>query len=204
MFAAEGGHLPDAVVYALPRGGVPVGAEVAKALHAPLEVFVSRKIGAPFQPEFGIGAIAEGGVRVLNGRAVSLVNVSSEELDRMTAREETELQRRVKLYRGERPLRQPKGRMAILVDDGLATGVTAEAALVSLRKLEPKRLVLAVPVCAPETAARLESIADDVVSVLAPADLFAVGVWYDDFRQTSDAEVIELLAGADSAAAGAE
>jgi putative phosphoribosyl transferase len=181
------------VVFALPRGGVPVGAEVARSLGAPLEVIVSRKLGAPGQPEFGLGAVAPGGVRVLNERAIRALGIAEDYLELVSARELAEVERRLKLFRGDRPYPDLEGRTAILVDDGLATGVTARAALLALRRMNPQRLVLAVPVCALQTAKLLRSESDDLICLLAPTDLEAVGLWYRNFEQTSDQEVIRLL-----------
>ncbi|MDX6380347.1 MAG: hypothetical protein QOI57_1371 [Rubrobacteraceae bacterium] len=181
------------VVFALPRGGVPVGVEVSRSLGAPLEVVVSRKLGAPGQPEFGIGAVASGGVRVINERAVRALGIEEEYLDWISARESEEVARRLRLFRGDRPYPDLDGRTAILVDDGLATGVTARAALLSLRRLKPRRLVLAVPVCAPQTAELLRPEADDLICLLAPANLEAVGIWYRNFEQVPDEEVMRLL-----------
>lgn len=184
----------DPVVLALPRGGVPVAFEVARKLHAPLEVFVSRKLGAPGRPEFGFGAIAEGGAQVLDQNAVAMLGLSDSQIEALVLAEQHELQRRIHEYRGDRELPELSGREVILVDDGLATGVTAEAALRSLRNHEPGRLVLAVPVCARETQARLSEVADLVVYVHAPSEFIAVGPWYEDFSQTTDQQVHELLA----------
>jgi putative phosphoribosyl transferase len=181
------------VVFALPRGGVPVGAEVSRSLGAPLEVIVSRKLGAPGQPEFGIGAVAPGGVRVLNERAVRALGIEEDYLEMISARELAEAERRLKLFRGDRPYPDLERRTAILVDDGLATGVTARAALLALRRMNPRRLVLAVPVCALQTAELLRPEADDLICLLAPANLEAVGLWYRNFEQTSDEEVVRLL-----------
>ena len=181
------------VVFALPRGGVPVGAEVSRSLGAPLEVIVSRKLGAPGQPEFGIGAVAPSGVRVLNERAVRALGIEEDYLEMISARELAEAERRLKLFRGDRPYPDLERRTAILVDDGLATGVTARAALLALRRMSPRRLVLAVPVCALQTAELLRPEADDLICLLAPANLEAVGLWYRNFEQTSDEEVVRLL-----------
>lgn len=157
------------VVFALPRGGVPVGAEVSRSLGAPLEIIVSRKLGAPGQPEFGIGAVAPGGVRVLNERAVRALGIEEDYVDRVTTRESAEVERRLRLFRGEgHPYPDLDGRTAILVDDGLATGVTARAALLALSRLKPRRLVLAVPICAPQTAALLRPETDDLICLLSP------------------------------------
>jgi putative phosphoribosyl transferase len=181
------------MVFALPRGGVPVGAEVSRSLGAPLEVIVSRKLGAPGQPEFGIGAVAPSGVRVLNERAVRALGIEEDYLEMISARELAEAERRLKLFRGDRPYPDLERRTAILVDDGLATGVTARAALLALRRMNPRRLVLAVPVCALQTAELLRPEADDLICLLAPANLEAVGLWYRNFEQTSDEEVVRLL-----------
>jgi putative phosphoribosyl transferase len=166
-------------------------------LDAPLEIFVARKIGAPGQPEFGIGAIAEGGVTVIDRRTARALGLSDADLQGLVQRESVELQRRVERYRGGRPLPKVSDRSVVLVDDGLATGSTAAAALTALRALhQPRRLVLAAPVCASETARRLSSAADAVICVLRPDNLSAIGLWYADFTQTSDEEVLQLLADA--------
>jgi putative phosphoribosyl transferase len=183
----------DPLVLALPRGGVPIGAEVAQALGATLEVFVSRKVGAPGQPEFGIGAVAEGGAAVATDRALDALGLSGDDFAALADRARAELDRRVRAYRGDREIPDLSGRDVVLVDDGLATGVTAEAALRALRARDPGRLVLAAPVCAPSTARRLRGLADDVVCVLMPEHFSAVGQWYDDFGQLSDADVLMLL-----------
>ena len=198
------GHLAfhEPVVLALPRGGVPVGYEVAAALGAPLDVFVARKVGAPGHPEFGIGAVAELGGEVVNQDALAVLRLDADEFAVLAERERVELARRVERYRGGRPLPDVAGRDVVLVDDGLATGVTAEASLRALRSLRPRRLVLAVPTCAPDTAGRLTSVADEVVCVLSPPDFRAVGLWYERFDQTSDDEVLELLARNVAATAG--
>jgi putative phosphoribosyl transferase len=186
-------ELHDPIVLALPRGGVPVGFEVAIALGAPLEVFVARKVGAPGHPEYGIGAIAEEYGVVANRDALRVLGIDREEWDRLVAAERRELDRRVEQYRRGRPLPDLQDRDVVLVDDGLATGVTAEAALRALKPLAPRRLVLAAPACAPETIDRLTAIADDVVCVIAPPHFQAVGQWYERFDQTSDDEVLALL-----------
>jgi putative phosphoribosyl transferase len=181
------------VVFTLPRGGVPVGFEVSRSLGAPLDVIVARKLGAPGQPEFGIGAVASGGVRVFNEGAVRVLGIPDDYLDWVSERETAEVARRVQLFRGERPYPDLKTLTAILVDDGLATGVTARAALLALRRLNPRRLVLAVPVCAQQTAELLRPETDDLVCLLAPDDLEAVGLYYRNFEQVPDEEVIRLL-----------
>jgi putative phosphoribosyl transferase len=183
------------VVLGLARGGVPVAHEVAQALEAPLDVLVVRKIGAPGNPEYGIGAIAEGGVRVLNQEAVRDLLVSVEELEAAVARERAELEARVKRYRGERPPVEVTGRAVIVVDDGLATGGTARAALRAVRARGPRKLVLAVPVGSPDAVEALRTEADEVVCPLQPELMWAVGLWYEQFEPTSDGEIIRLLAG---------
>ena len=181
------------VVFALPRGGVPVGYEISRALGVPLEVFVARKLGAPGQPEFGIGAVSVGGVRILNEDVVRRLGIPDDYLDRITERETAEVERRLRHFRGDRPEPDVRGRTVILVDDGLATGVTARAAIRGLRRLEPGRLALAAPVCASQTAELLGPEVDEIVCLEVPPDLGAIGFWYRDFSQTSDEEVIELL-----------
>lgn len=188
--------LTDPVVLALPRGGVPVAAEVAAALDVPLEVFVARKIGLPGQPEFGVGALAEGGEPLLDDDVLSRLGLSRLALADTVARERQEIARRVAQYRGDRALPELAARTVVLVDDGLATGVTARASLRALRLAGPARLVLAVPVCAPDTALAFSEEADDVVCVLQPTGFGAVGAWYERFDQTSDEQVLEFLAAA--------
>jgi predicted phosphoribosyltransferase len=182
----------DPIVLALPRGGVPVASEIARTIGAPLDVLVVRKVGAPQHQEFGIGAIAEGGVTVRDEAAMRMVGVSADRFEQLAAEERTELERRVRLYRGDRTLPDLIDRDVVLVDDGLATGVTAEAAIIAVRLLGARRVVLAAPVSAADTASRLAPKAD-VVCLAAPAHFSAVGEWYDDFGQTTDAEVLDLL-----------
>lgn len=186
-------HLASPVVLALPRGGVPVAAEVAAALHAPLEVFVARKIGLPGHEEFGIGAVAEGIYDPVRSDVVDELGINKTDFEAFAQRERGEVDRRVQLYRQGRALPDLCGHDVVLVDDGLATGVTAEAALRSLRAMDPAHVVLAAPVCAAETAQRLGRMADAVVCVETPTDFLAVGRWYHDFTQTTDDEVIALL-----------
>lgn len=184
----------DPVIFALPRGGVPVGYEISRALEAPLDIFVSRKLGAPGHEEFGIGAVAQGGVRILNEEAIEALSIPEEYIERVSAEETGEIERRLNLLRGkERPEPEVGGRTAILVDDGLATGVTARAAVEALRLREPRRLVLAVPVCAAQTAQTLRSEVDELVCLETPSELMAIGFWYEDFYQVPDEEVVELL-----------
>ena len=185
----------EPIVLGLARGGVPVAYEVAKALRAPLDVLVVRKIGAPGNPEYGIGAIAEGDIRVLDQEAVRHLLVSVEELQAAVARARVEVDARVQRYRGGRPPLGVKGRTAIVVDDGLATGGTACAALRAVRAQDPRWLVLAVPVGAPETVKALRDEADEVICLLKPELMRAVGLCYEHFEPTSDAEIAQLLAG---------
>jgi predicted phosphoribosyltransferase len=188
----------DVLVLALPRGGVPVGFEVARALSAPLDVFIVRKLGVPGHDELAMGAIATGGVRVLNDDVVISLELEPEVIDAVAAREEKELARRERLYRGARPDPDVKGRTVILVDDGLATGSTMRAAVAALRKQRPARIVVAVPVAAPETCEEFKTEVDEVVCAATPRMFNGVGRWYEDFSQTTDEEVHELLAQAGS------
>jgi predicted phosphoribosyltransferase len=185
--------LDDPIVVALPRGGVPVAAEVAGALGAPLEVLVVRKLGMPGQPELALGALAEGGAEVVDPHLARLGRVDATALDLLRAHARAEIERRVLTYRGGRPPPDVDGRVVVLIDDGLATGRTAEAAFAALRTAGASRVVLAVPVASPDTADALAGKADDVVTVIRPRDMRAVGLWYDDFTQTTDAEVVALL-----------
>ena len=183
----------DLIVLALPRGGVPVAYEVARALGAPLDVFLVRKLGLPGHEELAMGAIASGGVRVLNADVVRTLNVPEEVIDRVARRELAELARRERAYRDDHPPPDVRGKTAILIDDGLATGATMRAAAEALRQLEPARVIVAVPVAAPETCDEFREHVDEIVCLLTPDPFHAVGVWYEDFRQTSDEEVRELL-----------
>jgi putative phosphoribosyl transferase len=189
---------PNLVVLALPRGGVPVGYEVARALHAPLDVMLVRKLGVPGYEELAMGAIASGGIRVLSEDVVAAFGIPERVIATVAAHEEEELRRREQTYREHRPPAEVRGRTVILVDDGLATGATMRAAAAALRVQHPERLIVAVPVAPPETCESLRQEVDDVVCALAPEPFLAVGNWYDDFTQTSDEEVRELLRAMDA------
>src|ERR1700681_988740 len=193
---------PDALVLALPRGGVPVAYEVARALSAPLDVFVVRKLGVPGYEEMAMGAVATGGVLVLNDQLVERLGIPQHIIDAVAARERQELARRERLYRSGRPPLDVRGRTVILVDDGLATGATMHAAIQALRPLQPSRIVVAVPVAAPETCEEMKAEADEVVCAITPEPFDAVGRWYQDFSQTTDEEVAALLSWRSSSAMG--
>jgi predicted phosphoribosyltransferase len=184
---------PDVVVLALPRGGVPVAYEVARALRAPLDVFQVRKLGLPEHGELAMGAIASGGVRVLNEDLVRTLQISPEEIEAVARDEQAELERREQLYRDTRPAPDLRGKIVILIDDGLATGSTMRAAVEAIRQLQPQRIVVAVPVGAPQTCDAIREAADEVVCARMPDPFYAVGLWYEDFSQTTDWEVRELL-----------
>ena len=194
QLAAALGHLRGCgpVVVGLARGGVEVASEVARALEAPLDVLIARKVGAPTNPEYGIGAVAPGGVSVFDQNAVGRLGIGQDELDHITRREVAEVERRLKVYRGDKPL-ELTGKCAILVDDGLATGITALAAARYARSLQPSRLVFAVPVSSEQGAALLKQEVDEFVALETPPLFYAVGAWYDDFAQTTDDELLELL-----------
>jgi len=191
-YAGEG-----TLVMGLPRGGVPVASEVARMLDAPLDVFVVRKLGVPFQPELAMGAIASGGVLVRNEPVLAMVPDSDQALERARRREQQVLEERERRYRGQRPARDPAGRTIIVVDDGVATGSTMKAAISALKAAGARRVVAAVPVAPPDAVEELASLADDVVCLQAPPGFSAVGQWYEDFSQTTDEEVERLLRGGD-------
>lgn len=184
----------DVMVLALPRGGVPVAFEVAAALHLPLDVFVVRKLGVPGHEEYAMGALASGGIRILNPNVVNMLGIAEADIESTTRAELAELQRREQLYRAGRPMPELRGQTLILVDDGLATGSTMIAAVKALRTQQPARIVVAVPTAAGETCEALRGTADEVVCATTPEPLRAVGLWYEDFSQTSDDEVMALLA----------
>jgi len=183
----------DVLVLGLPRGGVPVAYEVAKELDAPLDVCLVRKLGVPGHTELAMGAIATGGVRVINENVVDWLRISPETINQVAAIEMRELDRRSHTYRGNRPLLKVKNHTIILVDDGIATGATIRAAIATLKKQQPRKLVVAVPVAAASTCEELQAEVDQVVCVMMPEDLCAIGIWYEDFQQTADTEVCELL-----------
>jgi predicted phosphoribosyltransferase len=189
-------HRPDVIVLALPRGGVPVGYEVARALDAPLDVFLVRKLGVPGHEELATGAVATGGMRVLNEQVVQGLRIPDHVIAAVAVKEEHELRRRERLYRGDRPPPDVRGRTVILVDDGLATGATMLAAAEALRRQQPARIVVAVPTGSPDTCDALREHVDEVVCAVTPEPFHSVGLWYQDFSQTTDDEVRALLADA--------
>ena len=187
-------HSADLQVLALPRGGVPVGYEVARRLDAPLDVFLVRKLGVPGHEELAMGAIATGGVIVLNESVLRYERLTQEDIQRVAKDEGEELRRRERAYRGDRPPPQIEGKTVILVDDGLATGASMRAAAHAVRQRKPAKVIVAVPVAAPETCEQFHEEVDDVVCALTPEPFAAVGMWYEDFSQTTDDEVRDLLA----------
>jgi predicted phosphoribosyltransferase len=201
------GHLKrrsDLVVLALPRGGVPVAYEVARSLEAPVDVFVVRKLGLPGHPEYAMGALASGGVRVLNDDAVRLYGIPNAVIDQIAREEQIELERRERAYRAGRPPFDLRGRVVVLIDDGLATGSTMRAAVQAVRARAPATVIVAVPVGSPDTCREFAAIADEIVCARSPDHFAAVGQWYDDFRQTTDEEVRALLHDASFPVAGKE
>jgi putative phosphoribosyl transferase len=183
----------DVLVLALPRGGVPVAFEIAKALHVPLDILVVRKLGTPGQEELAMGAITTGGVRVLNSNIVQVMGIPRHVIDSVTAHEQQELRRREHLYRGDRPLPTIQGQTIILVDDGMATGATMRVAATAMKQYQPAHIVIAVPVAAPTTCTELAEEGFEVVTLIRPEPFYAVGFWYEQFTQTSDQEVRDLL-----------
>ena len=183
----------DVLVLALPRGGVPVAYEVAKALNAPLDIFLVRKLGVPGHEELAMGAIASGGVRVINNNVVDYLRIPRKVIDAVAADEQRELERRESAYRGHRPAPDVRGRTVILVDDGLATGSTMRAAAAALRKQQPARLIVAVTVSSPQTCDEFREEVDEIVCAVTPEPFRGVGQWYEDFSQTTDEEVRDLL-----------
>lgn len=183
----------DVIVLGIPRGGVPVAFAVAKALHAPLDIFLSRKLGVPGQEELAFGAIASGGIRILDREIIESTGITGPEVERIAAEVKHELDRREKLYRGDRPPIHLRGRTVLLIDDGIATGSSMRAAIDALRQFQPARLVVAVPVAPRRTCERFERIVDEIVCVLSPENFLAIGQFYENFSQTSDEEVADLL-----------
>lgn len=183
----------DVIVLALPRGGVPVAFEIAKTLHAPLDVFIVRKLGVPGHSELAMGAIAMGGVTVLNDDIVASLKISPAELEAVKEKELIELKRREVTYRDNEPFPDLKNKVIILVDDGIATGATMRAAIKALRQLKVDKIIVAVPVAAMETCEVIQKLADGLICPLRPYQFYAVGAWYDDFNQTEDNEVFQLL-----------
>jgi putative phosphoribosyl transferase len=184
---------PDVIVLALPRGGVPVASQIARRLRVPLDIFLVRKLGAPGQPELAMGAIATGGARVLNADVIDYLRVPPEVIEAVAHAEQIELERREQAYRGERPTPDLHGRQVILVDDGLATGSSMRAAIAAVRTQSPARIIVAVPVAARETCEDLKREVESVVCLRTPEPFSAVGMWYENFSQTTDEEVRELL-----------
>jgi predicted phosphoribosyltransferase len=193
-YLAAYANRPDVLVLGLPRGGVPVACEVARALNAPLDVFLVRKLGVPGYEEMAMGAVASGGVRVINRGVVEALHIPSEVIDAVANQALRELERRERAYRDDRPAPNVRGKAVILIDDGLATGSTMRAAVKALRQPAPARLVVAVPTGAGQTCEELRAEVDELVCAITPEPFYAVGIWYDDFSQTTDEEVRALLA----------
>lgn len=190
---SEYANRDDMLVLALPRGGVPVAFEVAQALHAPLDVFLVRKLGVPGQEELAFGAVASGGKRVLNSTVIHSEHLTQADIETISATELRELERRERAYRGNRPPPQVHGRTVILVDDGLATGATMWAALLALREQEPEQVVIGVPTASRDTCEEFRDYVDAIICAITPEPFYAVGLWYREFSQTTDDEVRELL-----------
>ncbi|MEA5507150.1 phosphoribosyltransferase [Halotia wernerae UHCC 0503] len=184
----------DVLVLGLPRGGVPVAFEVAKALNAQLDIYLVRKLGVPGRKELAMGAIASGGVRVLNHEIVNWLGIDRKTIDQVATQELQELQRRDCAYRGDRPQPKIKNRTVILIDDGIATASTMRAAIAALREQQPRHIVVAIPVAPPSTCEQLRTEVDEVICLTTPESMYAIGLWYEDFSQTTDAEVRDLLA----------
>jgi len=184
---------PDVVVLGLPRGGVPIAFEIARVLNAPLDVFLVRKLGVPGHEELAMGAIASGGVRILNEDVVQPLRLSEEVINKVAAQEQQELERREQAYRGNLPPLDVRDRTVILVDDGLATGATMHAAAVALRQQQPQQIIAAVPVAAPETCDQFKVEVDEIICAETPRPFYAVDLWYEQFSQTTDEEVRHLL-----------
>lgn len=181
------------IIIALPRGGVVIGYEAAKMLNAPMDIIVTRKIGAPFQPEFGIGAIAPNGIKILDTETVRFLGISEAEIEKIIEQETIEMNRRIKLYRENLPELHLSKKTVIIVDDGLATGVTARAAILAIKQMNPEKVILAVPVSPPDTAEKFRREVDEFICLNEPPDFYAIGAYYENFEQVSDEEVINLL-----------
>ncbi|MEX2007455.1 MAG: phosphoribosyltransferase family protein [Candidatus Levyibacteriota bacterium] len=187
------GYKDNAIVLALPRGGVEVGAEVAKALSVPFDVIIARKLGAPHNPELGIGAVSEGDSEVLSHPIISSLGITKKEIQLVRRKEAAEMERRINLYRDGRGLPELSGKTVILVDDGLATGVTAQAAILAIKKLRPRKIIFAAPVCALDSAKKIKSEVDSLICTVIPHDLTAISLYYKNFPQVEDQEVIKIL-----------
>lgn len=183
----------DVMVLGLPRGGIPVAYQISKALHAPLDAFLVRKLGTPGQEELAMGAIAMGGIRIFNPEVVDSLHISKKEIEAVSAQEEAELERRNKTYREGKPVPNVKNRIVILVDDGLATGATMRAAIDALKQQQPKKIIVAVPVAPRDTYEKFKKLVDEIICLQLPAPFYSIGQWYENFPQTSDEEVLELL-----------
>lgn len=194
QYLTQYAHRQDTLILALPRGGVPVAAEIAQRLDLPLDLCLVRKLGVPHRPELGMGAIASGGVRVLNPDVVEWLDVPDSTIEAVTQSEQQELERRERVYRGDRPLPSIRDRTIILVDDGIATGFTLKAAITALQQQHPYRLIVAVPVAPPSICQELTEVVDQVICLYQPDSLHSISCWYEDFSQTTDEEVCRLLA----------
>ncbi|HHF7366122.1 TPA: phosphoribosyltransferase [Legionella bozemanae] len=183
----------DVIVLALPRGGVPVGYEIAQKLSLPLDIFIVRKLGVPGHEELAMGAIASGGITVLNEEIVNLLHISTEAIDTIQKSEQEELLRREQVYRGKKPFPELSGKTIILVDDGIATGYTMRAAIAALKQKKPAKLIVAIPVAARSTCDEIAPLVDEIICPIRPVNFYAVGLWYNDFSQTTDEEVMQLL-----------
>lgn len=183
----------DVIVLALPRGGVPVGYEIAQKLSLPLDIFIVRKLGVPGHEELAMGAIASGGITVLNEEIVNLLHISTEAIDTIQKSEQEELLRREQVYRGKKPFPELSGKTIILVDDGIATGYTMRAAIAALKQKKPAKLIVAIPVAARSTCDEIAPLVDEIICPMRPVNFYAVGLWYNDFSQTTDEEVMQLL-----------
>lgn len=181
------------IILAIPRGGVVIGSEVAKTLKAPLDVIIARKIGVPSQQELGMGAVAEGGIEILDKKLIKSLRIPKNLINEIIMKERAEIERRKAVYRGDRPMINIENRVVILVDDGLATGVSAKAAIMRIKKLNPRKIILAAPVCAFDSARDIKRLVDELVCLVTPPEFNAVGTWYTNFKQVTDEKVKSLL-----------